>query len=801
MPRLSLKSKIIFLLISVSFLLITILGSIIFWYLDRELTNKRVQEITSLSTEQAGQSNQLIKNNQLFVQTIGMDPRLSNYFQNPSQEKSEEILKIFSNYSEINTKYLAIYLLDKNGVGVISTDHRFVGQDYSFRNYFKKALAGGSVVDIAIGKTSNQFGCYFSYPISDQSGSIVGVLVLKTDNQEIDQAVLNSDLAKNSTVMLTDQYGIVIASNDSSRFLSSLGALSESSVRNIKESDKLLGREVKPLQYGNVQAIIDNYQGPQTASFYDQVDQENEKVYVTKIGNLPFFLVSEIRLESVHHFAWLILGQITFVSIIGLAFFTFLITRLILSLVKPLSRFKKISESVIAGDFSQRIDIKQDDEFGDLAKVFNHMLDNLRDLYKNLDKKVRERTAVIESKSEEAEKQRSAMVNILEDVEKDKDHLELVTQDLEKFKLAVENASDQVIITDTEGIVVYGNKAVVKITGYSPEEVIGQKAGVLWKTPMPQDYYENMWRTIKFEKKPFIGEIKNKRKSGELYDANISIAPVLNDRGDIIYFVAIEHDITKEKEVDKAKTEFVSLASHQLRTPLSAINWYTEMLLAGDAGPMNEEQKKYLNEVAIGNQRMVDLVDSLLNVSRLDLGTFIVEPEPLDAAEVSKSVIEELSPLIISKKIKVEQLYNKKLKDFNADKKLFRIIFQNLLSNAIKYTLPEGRVKVRISTALRDKSFGSLKMAFDSLVIEVADSGIGIPENQQEKIFSKMFRADNARESETEGTGLGLYIIKSIVDHSGGSIWFKSKEGVGTTFYVAFPLSGMPKKDGSRELD
>ncbi|MDR3549092.1 MAG: PAS domain S-box protein, partial [Candidatus Pacebacteria bacterium] len=140
-------------------------------------------------------------------------------------------------------------------------------------------------------------------------------------------------------------------------------------------------------------------------------------------------------------------------------------------------------------------------------------------------------------------------------------------KDLEKFKLALDNIADNVIITDPEGIVVYANKAVETVTGYRPEEAVGKKSGALWKAPMPAEYYRHMWDVIKNQKKVFVGEIRNRRKNGMIYTAAISISPVLDKNGDIEFFVSVERDVTKEKEIDRAKSEFMSLASHQLRTP------------------------------------------------------------------------------------------------------------------------------------------------------------------------------------------------------------------------------------------
>jgi len=364
-----------------------------------------------------------------------------------------------------------------------------------------------------------------------------------------------------------------------------------------------------------------------------------------------------------------------------------------------------------------------------------------------------------------------------------------LANDLEKFKLAVDNASDHIVITDPDGIVLYGNKMVEKITGYNLNESLGKKAGVLWRKPMDQAYYEKLWETIKKNKKIYVGEIKNVRKNKEEYEASISIAPVLDNKNKVIYFVGIERDITREKEIDKAKTEFVSLASHQLRTPLSTINWYAEMLLNGDAGKMKAEQVQYLQEIYKGNQRMVDLVNSLLNVSRLELGTFSVEPKMTSITKIADEAIGELKHKIEEKNINFKKEYKLNIPEMMLDEKLTMIIFQNLLSNAVKYTSEKGKVNLNLGVKGKD------------LEIIVADSGLGIPKKQQDKIFDKLFRADNVRQTDTEGTGLGLYIIKAILDNTGGKIRFESEENKGSKFYITLPLGGMKQKEGTKKLN
>ncbi|MDP3964235.1 MAG: PAS domain-containing sensor histidine kinase [bacterium] len=368
--------------------------------------------------------------------------------------------------------------------------------------------------------------------------------------------------------------------------------------------------------------------------------------------------------------------------------------------------------------------------------------------------------------------------------------LKNLMEDLKKFQLAVEHASDHVIITDPDGTILFANKAVERVTGYSRTEAIGQKmdSEKLWGGQMPAEFYRDLWNTIKVKKRTFIGKITNQRKNGQTYVAEVHIAPVLDNAGVVVFFVGIERDITKEAEIDKAKTEFVSLASHQLSSPLSTINWYLEMLLDGDAGPISSKQKDFLSEILAGSRRMTNLVNALLNVSRLDLGTFVVNHEPVNLVHIIEDILKECYPEIQSRKLSLKTEFESELPSIMADSNLIRIIFQNLLTNAVKYTPARGRVSIALSRR------GA------SIIGIVSDTGIGIPSYQQDKVFSKLFRGDNVIKRNKQGTGLGLYMVKSILDAVGGKIRFVSQEGKGTTFTLTLPVDGIKMKSGIREL-
>lgn len=454
--------------------------------------------------------------------------------------------------------------------------------------------------------------------------------------------------------------------------------------------------------------------------------------------------------------------------------------------LRPMRELIDMMDKFSAGSPFIKVEESAFEEISALVAAFDHMRDRLNQSYVELGKKIKIQTreldlkiSEIEGKNKILQDTQTALLNVLEDIDKEKRNSQILAADLQKFRLAVDNASDHIMITDPDAKLLYANHAAEIITGYSVGEMTG-KTPALWGGRMPNEFYKQMWDTIKNKKFPFIGELENRRKNGEIYIAELKISPILDDSGQIKFYVGIERDITKAKEIDRAKTEFVSLASHQLRTPLSIINWYSEMLLQGDTGKITSKQKSYVDEIHQTNRRMINLVNALLDVSKIDMGAFPIEISRVNLKEISDSVLGDFILQIKSKKIIIEKDYEATLSDIEADPKIIRVIIQNLLSNAIKYSKNGGRVVIALG-----------KQGQDTL-IRVGDNGIGIPLNQQAKIFTKLFRADNAREVDPDGNGLGLYLVKSLIDEIGGRIWFESSGKKGTIFFVTLPL----KKSG-----
>lgn len=230
------------------------------------------------------------------------------------------------------------------------------------------------------------------------------------------------------------------------------------------------------------------------------------------------------------------------------------------------------------------------------------------------------------------------------------------------------------------------------------------------------------------------------------------------------------------RELDQLKTEFISVASHQLRTPLSAIKWVLKMVMDGDVGPITHDQKDLLEKGYQSNERMIGLINDLLNVSRIEEQRFQYRFVKGSLVDVIDRLIDEMRVMMDKKTILFEKKVGNHIPLLLLDPQKIHLAFQNILDNAINYTPEGGAVTLTIDRE------------HDEVVVRIADTGVGIPEEQQDRVFSKFFRGDNVIRMQTQGTGLGLFIARSIIEKHNGSISFISDEGKGTTFTFRLPV-------------
>ncbi len=274
---------------------------------------------------------------------------------------------------------------------------------------------------------------------------------------------------------------------------------------------------------------------------------------------------------------------------------------------------------------------------------------------------------------------------------------------------------------------------------------------------------------------PFSEEYRILNSTGSVVNVADRATAIRNQEGRPVRLIGAVSDITARKRAEQMKSDFVSFVTHQLRTPLSGIKWMLE--LAMDAADDPGEAHSYLRDAAASTDRLIRLVNDLLDISRLERGKLQVNLQEIRLGELTRSVVDEISPLVHEKGQELSIQAADDLPRVSADPQMLRQAVLNLISNAVKYTPKGGRITIRIRP-----DQGRLRW-------EVQDTGIGIPKGDVGKLFEKFYRARNASAVETEGTGLGLYLVRLIVERFGGDVSCESEEGKGSTFAFTIPIA------------
>jgi PAS domain S-box-containing protein len=343
----------------------------------------------------------------------------------------------------------------------------------------------------------------------------------------------------------------------------------------------------------------------------------------------------------------------------------------------------------------------------------------------------------------------------------------------EWFRNLYDYAQIPYMLLADDGHVRLPNKAALRLYGTTYEKLYEQAFADIF-FPEDRELAAQYFAYFRAPHPVIDREIRIRRDDGTVRFVLLSIFPLsIQGQGEHIGLVSLI-DITNRKEIEQAKSDFVSLAAHQLRTPLATVKWYLEGLLGEKKEPLTEKQTAYIDKIYRKNQAIVDLVDLLLNVSRIEAGAFHINAKETSPRTLVAAILENQSLYIKQKGIATETKFAD-MDSFSTDPKLLSIVLENLISNAVKYTPVKGSIIIR--TEQKD---GGLEFS-------VTDSGYGIPKDSEEKIFTKLFRADNAQLVDPDGSGLGLYLTKRIVEALGGSISFASEENKGTTFTVSIP--------------
>jgi len=400
----------------------------------------------------------------------------------------------------------------------------------------------------------------------------------------------------------------------------------------------------------------------------------------------------------------------------------------------------------------------------------------LEELNEKLEEKVKKRTKEAEKKAEELQKKaeemkktQTALLNLAEDTDSASKNAE---KEKEKTVAIINKFVDGLFFFDTGKRLSLANPKAEEMFDIKARDLSGRSVKELKTFPTLKPLFNLIGEDMK---EVFREELHPDNESETFFE--VTTIPVKHKGEDIGTLINI-HDITREKSIEKIKSEFVSVAAHQLRTPLAGIKWTLQTILEEEEdADVPEEIMDFIRKAYEANTRMVNLVNDLLNVTRIEEGRYVYEPKEANLMEIVNSLVGTYKEKIEQQGLKFElKEPEEELPQVKVDKEKIGVVIQNFLENAMKYT-KEGEIILKV-----EKVKEGAKVA-------VKDTGVGIPDDQQKRMFNKFFRAANVQRMDTEGSGLGLFIAKNIIESHEGKIGFTSKFGEGSVFYFTLPAA------------
>jgi PAS domain S-box-containing protein len=346
-----------------------------------------------------------------------------------------------------------------------------------------------------------------------------------------------------------------------------------------------------------------------------------------------------------------------------------------------------------------------------------------------------------------------------------------LAQEQQRRQAILDAAGDGILFTDEQGVIEYLNPAMEQLTGYSALEAVGQTAS-LWKSGLtPPAVYTELWQAIR-RGEVWKGEMINRHKNGQLYDTALTVAPLCGADNHISGFVGIQRDISRQKELDRLKDQFVSSVSHEFRAPLSNLKLYLSLLENGRP----EKRTQYFQTLQRETARLENLIEDMLYISRLDMGSATPRNAPLELHPLIAQMITDRADLAARQGLSLDYLPKPDLGLALAEDSLLAQVISNLMANAINYTPSGGLITISTGTRSSDRQ--------EWIVVTVQDTGPGITDTDRPHIFDRFYRGEAGRKSGRPGTGLGLSICRQVVEKMEGRLTVESQPGHGAAFTV-----------------
>lgn len=408
------------------------------------------------------------------------------------------------------------------------------------------------------------------------------------------------------------------------------------------------------------------------------------------------------------------------------------------AIIKPIEKITQMTKSLAAGNINSRVPVDSRNELGQLTENFNVMADRVQE------------------------------------------QIDKISEEHRRSETILTNMGEGVLLVDGASEITYANAMAVTMLEL-PDDYIGKALIEINRIPELQTLLKKAEQTETVA----FAEIQ----LGNLYEpeAEVTVVPVSAGQEYVIQeYVIVIHDVTKERQLERIRADFVANVSHELRTPLTTIRGYAETLLGKDT-IQTKTGEQFLVKILNHASRLSKLVSELLELSRLELGDRELKRSPCHLNAFYEPLLDVFEPLLEESGLVLKWEIAEELPKVNVDQRLFMQVFVNLIDNAIKYTPDGGTITISAETDTSNVLAG-LDITSEEVIVHVQDTGIGIPMESQPRVFERFYRVDKGRAQEMGGTGLGLAIVKHIVLRHNGRIWLDSTLGQGSVFHVAVPL-------------
>ncbi|MBI5044169.1 MAG: PAS domain S-box protein [Nitrospirae bacterium] len=761
------QGKIILLAVTIG-LLPGIVGVILTYFGGTNLLkNSIVNSLQEIAKMESAQVNRVIEKKIHEARSLTISPFVRRYIETANQRYAEssnedlikEINRIESIWPQLSEKnpflkailnnelsaylkeyknlekeeYAEIFITDVKGA-VIAATNKTTDFFQADEKWWEEAYNGGKgsiyLSDVSYDESAKVFSLDFCLPIMDRSNKkVIGIVKIVTDIRYLFSGIINIRIGKTGHSDLVASDGTVIIDAISPPLS---WKISEGLISNISTTEP--GWTIDVDEHG-IGSII-GYAPVEGSSAFS----------ASSFGNKRWYIFIRQDMSEVYIPIMELLWRVSLIGLVLVCILAFVALSRARQIVKPLMLLQNGIELIGQGRLNYRLEVETKDEVGQLANSINKMAAEMEDS-----------TNKLELQRRELEETKNYLKNILE------------------------YSADIVITTDLNGNVVEFNKAAEEILEYKKEEVIGRPADEFY---LDKNERKNILEIVNKKGKINNFETRFMTRSGKILNVSLTLSHLKDNSGRLIGTVGISRDVTVKKELDQMKLDFMYMLTHDIKSPLSILLGLSTMVMEGKFGSVDEKIVEPLRSIYSSGRKISSLVDNCLTSALIEAGRLELEMKPVKLDLVLNNIIKLMRLQAAKKMVDIRTDIPKSFPEVIGDEIYLDRVFINLLSNAIKYT-PDGgeiRVKGRITDS------GKAKYHKRYAEISISDTGIGISQEDLSGLFNKYKRAKGSRR--IEGTGLGLFIVKYIVDSHNGEVEVSSKVGEGSAFTVRFPLKG-----------